>query len=313
MVAFRDPHGIRPLVKGERLNNDGTKDFIYASENTMFFPLGFERTGDVGNGEVVFIDNEGKEYSRKLTNETFTPDIFEYVYFARPDSTLNDVSVYRSRLRMGQNLAKSWKEKYSHIKPDVVIPVPFSSNTAALSMASELGIRYSEGLYKNSFVGRTFIMPGQDKRRKSVRQKLSPQPTEIKGKKVMLLDDSIVRGTTSREVVKLVRDAGAKEVYFVSACPPVINPDFYGIAIPTREELIASSMSEDEIKDYIGADVLHYQTIDGLVEAVMRKGDHHIERPSMPYLDGFYITGDIDEDRIAELYLMYFDITNDSI
>ncbi len=301
MVVFRDPHGIRPLVKGERVNPDGSKDYIFASEDTMFFSLGFERIGDVGNGELIFIDNKGKVFSRKITKELFTPDIFEYVYFARPDSTLNDVNVYRSRLRMGQNMANLWKKTHPEIIPDVVIPVPFSANTSALSMASELGVRYSEGLYKNSFVGRTFIMHGQDKRRKSVRQKLSPQPIEINGKNVMILDDSIVRGTTSREVVKLVRDAGAKEIYFVSVCPPVINPDFYGIAIPTREELIAAGKSNEEIRDYIEADILLYQDIDGLTEAVMRKGDHNIDRPSMPYLDGFYVTGDIDEDKITEL------------
>jgi amidophosphoribosyltransferase len=267
----------------------------------MFYSLGFKRTGDVGNGEVIFINKKGEVFSRKLRNELFTPDIFEYVYFARPDATINDVNVYRSRLRMGENLGKKWLRAYPDLLPDVVIPVPFSSNTAALSMASKLGVRYTEGLYKNSFVGRTFIMSGQEKRRKSVLQKLSPQPTEIRNKKVMLLDDSIVRGTTSREVVKLIRDVGAKEVYFVSACPPVINPDFYGIDIPTREELIASNMSHEEIRDYIGADILLYQDIDDLVEAVVRKGDHHIDRPSMPYLDGWYVAGDINESKIQEL------------
>lgn len=301
MIAFRDPHGIRPFVCGTRQNADGTRDFIFSSENTMYYPLGFKFEGNVQPGEVVYINEKGEMQSRVLRKELFTPDIFEYVYLARPDSVLNNVSVYRSRLRMGQNLARRWKEKYPTVIPDVVIPVPFSSNTAALSMAHELGVRYTEGLYKNPFIGRTFIMPGQEKRRKSVLQKLSPQETEIKDKNVLLVDDSIVRGTTSKEVVKLVRDAGAKKVYFVSACPPVKYPDFYGIDLPTRAELIAAHMSEEEIQEFIGADILLYQTIEDLVEAVTRKGEHNIDRPSMPYLDGWYVTGDIDIAKIEEL------------
>ena len=202
---------------------------------------------------------------------------------------------------MGQNLAKRWKEKYPDIIPDIVIPIPFSSNTAALSMAHELGVRYSEGLYKNPFIGRTFIMPGQAKRKKSILQKLSPQETEIRGKDVLLVDDSIVRGNTSQEVVKLVRNAGAKKVYFASACPPVKFPDFYGIDLPTRAELIAAHKTEDEIREFIGADILLYQNIPDLVEAVTRRGEHNIDRPSMPYLDGWYVTGDIDEKRMGML------------
>jgi len=301
MIAFRDPHGIRPLTWGKRQNEDGTTDYIFSSENTMYYPLGFKLQGNVGNGEVVFIDANGELHRKKLRNEQFTPCIFEYVYLARPDSIINDVSVYRARLRMGQNLANKWKKEHPDIVPDVVIPIPFSSNTAALSMAHQLGVRYSEGIYKNPFVGRTFIMPGQEKRRKSVLQKLSPQETEIRDKDVMLLDDSIVRGTTSREVVKLVRDAGAKKVYFVSACPPVKYPDFYGIDIPTRSELIASNKNNEEIRRFIGADILLYQDIDGLVEAVTRKGKHNIDRPSMPYLDGWYVTGDVNEEKITQM------------
>ena len=164
------------------------------------------------------------------------PCVFEYVYLARPDSVINNVSVYRARLRMGQNLARQWKQKYPDIIPDIVIPIPFSANTAALSMAHEIGVRYSEGLYKNPFIGRTFIMPGQEKRKKSIWQKLSPQEIEIQGKNVLLVDDSIVRGNTSQQVVKLAKDAGAKKVYLASACPPIIYPDFYGIDMPTRSE-----------------------------------------------------------------------------
>ncbi len=301
MIAFRDPHGIRPFVCGTRRNSDGTVDYIFSSENTMYYPLGFKYEGNVQPGEIIFINTKGEMQSRVIRKELFTPCIFEYVYLARPDSMINQVSVYRARLRMGQNLAKRWKEKYPDIIPDIVIPIPFSSNTAALSMAHELGVRYSEGLYKNPFIGRTFIMPGQAKRKKSILQKLSPQETEIRGKDVLLVDDSIVRGNTSQEVVKLVRNAGAKKVYFASACPPVKFPDFYGIDLPTRAELIAAHKTEDEIREFIGADILLYQNIPDLVEAVTRRGEHNIDRPSMPYLDGWYVTGDIDEKRMGML------------
>jgi amidophosphoribosyltransferase len=300
MVVFRDPHGIRPLACGTRINEDGKTDYIFSSENTMFYPLGFKHQGDVQPGEVVFINMKGEMYSKKLRNESFTPDIFEYIYLARPDSMINNVSVYRSRLRMGQNLAKKWLEKYPDIKPDIVIPIPFSSNTAALSFAHEIGVRYSEGIYKNPFVGRTFMMPKQEKRKRSVLQKLSPQEVEIKDKSVLLLDDSIVRGTTSKEVVKMVRESGAKKVYFVTTCPPVKYPDFYGIDIPTRKELIATNKTIEEIREYMDVDVLLYQEIEDLVEAVTRKGEHNIDRPSMPYLDNWYVTGDVDEEKIKK-------------
>ncbi|OGH70325.1 MAG: amidophosphoribosyltransferase [Candidatus Magasanikbacteria bacterium RIFCSPHIGHO2_02_FULL_51_14] len=301
MIAFRDPHGIRPLVMGMRENADKTTDYIFSSENTMYYPLGFSLTRDILPGEVVYLGKDGERMSRQLKHELHTPDMFEYVYLARPDALINNVSVYRARLRMGQNLARQWLTKYPNVKPDLVIPVPFSSNTAALSFAHEIGVRYSEGLYKNPFIGRTFIMPGAAQRKKSVLHKLSPQEVEIAGKDILLLDDSIVRGTTSREVVKLVRDAGAKKVYFVTTCPPIKYPDFYGIDIPTRAELIAANKTEEEIREHIGADILLYQTIDDLVEAVTRRGDHHIDRLSMPYLDGWYVTGDITEDRMKQL------------
>lgn len=300
MIAFRDPHGIRPFVYGSRTGEDGKTDYIFSSENTMYYPLGFHYEGNVLPGEIIYINSDGEMMRRRLRNELFTPCIFEYVYLARPDAVINDVSVYRARLRMGQNLAKRWKEKHPEILPDVVVPIPFTSNTAALAMAHELGVRYSEGLYKNQFIGRTFIMPGQEIRRKSVLQKLSPQEIEIKDKNVLLVDDSIVRGNTSKEVVRLIRHAGAKNVYFASACPPVKYPDFYGIDLPSRAELIAAQKSEEEIREYIDADILLYQTIDDLVEAVTRKGEHNIDRPSMPYLDGWYVTNDIDLEHIDE-------------
>jgi amidophosphoribosyltransferase len=288
LVVFRDPRGIRPLVKGERDNN-GKKDYIFASENTMFYSMGYEPTGNVIPGELIFVDNDGKVFSKRLVKEVFNPCIFEYVYFARPDALLNDVGVYRSRLRMGQNLAYAWMKKYPNITPDIVIPAPSTANTSALAFAHEIGVRYSEGLYKNHFIGRTFIMPGQEERKRSVRHKLVPQETEIRNKKVMIVDDSIVRGNTSTEIVKMVKDFGAKEVYFVSACPPVQHPCYYGVDMPTREELIASDKSENRIKEILGVDILMYQEIDDLVEAVTRRGDNHIKTPCMACLDGHYV------------------------
>ena len=301
LVVFRDPQGIRPLVKGERTNKNGKKDFIFASENTMFYPLGFEPKGTVLPGEIIYVDEKGKVFNKRLVKKDFNPCIFEYVYFARPDATLNDVSVYRSRLRMGQNLAASWIKKHPDKTPDIVIPAPSTANTSALSFAHELGVRYSEGLYKNHFIGRTFIMPGQEERKKSVRYKLVPQELEIRDKKVMIMDDSIVRGNTSREIVRMLRDFGAKEVYFTSACPPVKSPCFYGVDMPTKNELIAGNMSEKEIEAYLEVDALLYQNIDDLVEAVTRRGDHYIDKPCMACLDGNYIANDIDENKILEM------------
>ena len=305
LVVFRDPRGIRPLVRGERVNENrwpskkGT-DYIFASENTMFYSMGYEPKGNVLPGELIYVDDDGKLFSKRLVKEEFNPCIFEYVYFARPDALLNDVGVYRSRLRMGQNLAYAWKKKYPDVKPDIVIPAPSTANTSALAFAHEIGVRYSEGLYKNPFVGRTFIMSGQEERKRSVKHKLVPQETEIRDKKVMIVDDSIVRGNTSKEIVKMVKDFGAKEVYFASACPPVKFPCYYGVDMPTRDELIASSKSIDNIKNTLGVDILMYQEIEDLVEAVTRIGDHHIDKPCMACLDGHYV---INGRKVHELVL----------
>ena len=304
LVVFRDPNGIRPLVKGERSNGNGGKDFIFASENSMFYSLGYEPKGTVLPGELIYVNNEGQVFNRRLVQKEFNPCIFEYVYFARPDATLNDVSVYRARLRMGQNLAQAWKEKHPEKNPDIVIPAPSTANTAALSFAHELGVRYSEGLYKNTFIGRTFIMPGQVERKKSVKYKLVPQELEIRDKKVLIMDDSIVRGNTSREIVRMLRDFGAREVYFAVACPPVKSPCFYGVDMPTRGELIAGNKSEKEIEKYLAVDALLYQEIDSLVEAVTRKGDHHIDRPCMACLDGQYVGNDVDNAKMDEMETM---------
>jgi len=304
LVVFRDPQGIRPLVKGERSNGNGGKDYIFASENTMFYALGYEPKGTVLPGELIYISEEGEVFSRRLVKKEFNPCIFEYVYFARPDATLNDVSVYRSRLRMGQNLAETWKKKYPDKTPDIVIPAPSTANTSALSFAHELGVRYSEGLYKNTFIGRTFIMPGQAERKKSLKYKLVPQELEIREKKVLIMDDSIVRGNTSREIVRMLKDFGAKEVYFAVACPPVKSPCFYGVDMPTKGELIAGNMDEEEIEEYLEVDALLYQRIDDLVEAVTRKGDHHIDTPCMACLNGNYVAKDIDDSKITEMETM---------
>ena len=304
LVVFRDPNGIRPLVKGERSNGNGEKDFIFASENSMFYSLGYKPKGTVLPGELIYVNNEGQVFNKRLVKKDFNPCIFEYVYFARPDATLNDVSVYRARLRMGQNLAQAWKKKYPEKKPDIVIPAPSTANTSALSFAHELGVRYSEGLYKNTFIGRTFIMPGQAERKKSVKYKLVPQELEIRDKKVLIMDDSIVRGNTSREIVRMLRDFGAQEVYFAVACPPVKSPCFYGVDMPTRGELIAGNKSEIEIEKYLDVDILIYQKIDSLVEAVTRKGDHHIDRPCMACLDGYYVCNDVDDEKMNQMETM---------
>jgi len=301
LVAFRDPHGIRPLSWGERMHSSGKKDYIFSSEDTPFYAQGYELKGDLQPGEVVYVNKEGTLYRKVIESRPFTPCIFEYVYFSRPDSTSNDVNVYRSRLRMGQNLALQWKEKYPEVIPDVVIPAPFTANTAALSFANELGVRYSEGLYKNPFIGRTFIMPNQETRSRNVRYKLTPQVTEIKNKKVMIVDDSIVRGTTSKEIVKMIREFGAKEIYFASTAPPIKNPCFYGIDIPSRNKLIAAKKNEAQIQEYMGVDCLIYQRESDLIEAVTRRGAHDIHKPCMACMNGEYICGNINEERIYSL------------
>jgi len=300
LIAFRDPQGIRPLVWGRRKN--GKKyEHIFASENTMFQILGFEYYRDVEPGEVVFVDLAGKVKVQKVTEKEFRPCIFEYVYFARVDSLIDGVSVYRSRLRMGQNLALKIKRLYPDLPIDVVIPAPQSATTAALACAGELGVRYTEGLYKNQFVGRTFIMPGQKERQKANQYKLSAIEQEIRDKNVLVLDDSIVRGNVSRHIVKLMRKNGAKKVYFASASPALKWPDLYGIDLPTREEFVAYKKSKEEIRKDIGADILVYQDLEDLIEAVMRKGDLKFSRPHCAYFNGDYPTQDVDARVLAKV------------
>ena len=297
LFVMRDPQGIRPLVMGQRQGRNGT-EYCFASEDVPFDNLGFIRAGDVARGEVLFVDTHGQLFRQTLLQKPFRPCVFEYVYFSRPDSTLNQVSVYQSRIRMGEYLAHAWRKAYPDLLPDVVVPIPFTSNTPAISFAHTLGVRYSEGLYKNVFVGRTFIMSTPEKRSKSVKAKLCPQVSELQGKRVLLLDDSIVRGTTSREIVKIVREAGAKEVYLVSACPPVKFACYYGIDIPIAEELIADQYdSQDAIAAALGVDKLLYQTIPdlfaALYDASVLPEDRKIQKPCMACLDNDYCAGKI--------------------
>jgi amidophosphoribosyltransferase len=297
MVAFRDPHGIRPLLFGKR-KNGLTTDYIFASESIVLDVLGFEFVDDVGPGEAIFIEEKNRKVHRlKIMPKIHIPCIFEYIYFARPDSVLNGISVYKAQIRMGEKLAA--KIKNSKLDIDVVMPVPDSARTATLAIADKLGIKYREGLVKNRYIGRTFIMPGQKIRKKSIRYKLNPMKMEIEGKKIMLIDDSIVRGNTSRQIIQMVRNAGAKKVYLGIFSPPVMHPCLFGIDIPTREELIGSNHSVENIRKFIGADSLIYLDIDGTLNAC-RSGNPKIKDMCMACFDGKYKTGDVTAEVLKK-------------
>jgi len=300
IVGFRDPHGIRPIVFGTRETEDGTEVMI-ASESVALDVLGFELVRDLEPGEAVFVDNTGKIFTQQCADDPkLTTCLFEFVYLARPDSIIDNISVYKARLRMGEALAeKVLRERPDH-DIDVIIPIPDTSRTSALQMANRLGLKYREGFIKNRYVGRTFIMPGQRLRRKSVRQKLNAIDLEFRGKNVMLVDDSIVRGTTSEQIIRMAREAGARKVYFASAAPPVRYPNVYGIDMPTPDELIGHGRDERQIGAAIGADWLVYQDIDDLVEAV-RYGNRHIAEFDAAVFTGRYVTGDIDQDYLDSL------------
>lgn len=293
LLAFRDPHGIRPLVIGKQETAKGT-EYIVASESVALDVLGFKLVRDVEPGEAVFIDMDGNLFSRQCaTNAKLTSCIFEYVYLARPDSVIDGVSVYQTRLDMGTLLAEKIKREWADKQIDVVIPIPDTSRPSALQLGISLGLDYREGFIKNRYIGRTFIMPGQALRKKSVRQKLNPIGIEFKGKNVLLVDDSIVRGTTSQQIVQMARDAGANKVYFASAAPPVRYPNVYGIDMPSRDELLATNRTDEEICAEIGADALIYQDLDALRESIT-KSNPHLTQFDCSCFDGKYITGDID-------------------
>lgn len=301
IVAFRDPHAIRPLFIGKRSSCAGD-EFVIASESVAVDALGFERLRDVLPGEAVFIGEDGSFHARQCAEITdYAPCIFEYVYFARPDSIIDGISVYKSRLRMGEKLASKIRQVFPDHDIDVVIPIPDTSRTSALQLANELGVLYREGFIKNRYIGRTFIMPGQKQRKKSVRQKLNAISLEFKGKNVLLVDDSIVRGTTSREIIQMARDAGARKVYFASAAPPVRFPNVYGIDMPCSRELIGFQRDEEQIGAEIGADWLVYQDLDDLVDAVLHRKNKAVTTFEASVFDGRYITGNVSAAYLAEL------------
>jgi amidophosphoribosyltransferase len=298
MLAFRDPFGIRPLVIGELQTENGT-EYLVASESVALDALGYKLVRDVAPGEAILVDFEGKFHSRQCAeNPSLNPCIFEYVYLARPDSVIDGISVYETRLRMGQSLAAKIRRDHPGLQIDVVIPIPDSSRPAAMELAHELGVAYREGFIKNRYIGRTFIMPGHAVRRKSVRQKLNAIAREFKGKNVLLVDDSIVRGTTSREIVQMARESGANRVFFASASPPVRFPNVYGIDMPTARELIASNRTDDEIAAEIGADCLIYQDLDALIDSV-RSVNPSVKNFETSCFSGEYVTGDVTPEYLA--------------
>lgn len=302
MVAFRDPNGIRPLCLGKRDDN-GKISYAVASESVVFNSLGYDLMRDVAPGEAVFIGFDGTFHSRLCHPEaTLRPCLFEYVYFARPDSVLDGVSIYQARMEMGVTLAEKVKKVININEIDVVMPIPDTSRPSALELARHLGKPYREGLIKNRYIGRTFIMPGQSTRKKSVRQKLNPIPSEFANKNVLLVDDSIVRGTTSREIVDMVRQAGAKKVFIASAAPEVRFPNVYGIDMPTREELIAHHRDADKIAQEINADACVFQNLDDLEQVIIQLNPA-IQGFDDSCFSGRYITGDIDEAYLNRLSL----------
>lgn len=305
LLAFRDPFGIRPLILGTRPAVDaegtptGSYEWTVASESLVLENGGFEVVRDVEPGEAVFIDLDGRLHTQQCAeNPQLVPCSFEYVYLARPDSVMNGISVYEARLRMGERLADTIAKYTPAGAIDVVMPIPDSSRPAAMQVARKLGVEYREGFYKNRYVGRTFIMPGQAVRKKSVRQKLNAMSSEFKGKNVLLIDDSIVRGTTSKEIIQMARDAGALSVTFASAAPPVRYPHVYGINMPSRHELVAHGRTIPEIAKELGADYMVYQEIDDLKAAIL-DGSPDVEDLDMSCFDGRYITGTVTDEYLA--------------
>ncbi len=302
ILAFRDPNGIRPLVYGQRKTEKGV-EYMVASESVALTALGFEVVRDVAPGEAIFIDLNYQLYTKQcIAAAKHTPCIFEYVYFARPDSIIDNISVHKARMRMGEKLAKhilkEWGENHGI---DVVVPIPDTSRNSALELALHLNVKYREGFNKNRYIGRTFIMPGQSLRKKSVRQKLNAIPLEFKNRNVLLVDDSIVRGTTCYEIIQMARDAGAKNVFFASVAPPVIYPNVYGIDMPVKSELISSGRTVDEVRQIIGADRLIFQDLDDLIHAVNNTKYSRVDSFDCSVFDGKYVAGNIDDAYLENL------------
>ncbi len=300
LVGFRDPYGIRPLVYGVRQTEEGP-EYMLASETVALDALGFKMLGDVAPGEAIYITQQGELHRQQCAKKPeLHPCLFEYVYLARPDTFIEGVSVYKVRLRLGEYLADKILEEFPDHDIDVVMPIPDTSRTAASSLAMRLGLKFREGFVKNRYIGRTFIMAGQKQRRRSVRQKLNPIPLEFRDKSVLLVDDSIVRGTTSKEIVQMARDAGARKVYFASTAPAVAYSNVYGIDIPSLKELVAHGRNTEEIAKLIGADRLFYQKLDRLV-AACQEGNPGIERFEDSVFSGNYVTNDISPEYLERL------------
>ena len=300
IVGFRDPNGIRPVCFGERETENGI-EYMIASESVALQALGFQLIRDIEPGEAIFINQKGELFTRQCVEKPeYSPCIFEHVYLARPDSIIDGISVYKARLRMGDKLAEKILEDWPDHDIDVVIPIPDTSRTSALQVANNLGVKYREGFIKNRYIGRTFIMPGQSQRKKSVRQKLNAIELEFQGKNVLLVDDSIVRGTTCHQIIEMAREAGANKVYFASAAPPVRYPNVYGIDMPAAQELIAHDRTVEEIQNIIGADGLIYQDLEDLV-ATATEGNPNIDKFDCSVFNGEYVTGDINDDYLKRL------------
>jgi len=301
ILAFRDPHGIRPAAIGRRESERGV-EYAIASESVAFDVLGFELMRDIAPGEAAYITVDGELHTRQCSApHVHSPCIFEHVYLARPDSMIDDISVYKARLRMGEHLAARILEERPEHDIDVVIPVPDTSRTSALPLAYRLGVKYREGFIKNRYIGRTFIMPGQEMRVKSVRRKLNAIGLEFRNKNVLIVDDSIVRGTTSKQIIQMARDAGARKVYFASAAPPVRYPNVYGIDMPAASELVAHGRTVEQIERELGADWLIYQRLDDLTDAC-REGNPSITRFDASCFSGEYVTG-LDDGYLEQLEL----------
>jgi len=298
VLAFRDPFGIRPLILGSRPAENGKTEWIVASESLVLESAGYNIVRDVEPGEAIFVSAEGEMFAKQCAaNPVLMPCSFEYVYLARPDSIMNGISVYEARLRLGDRLANTIAEYAPTGNIDVVMPIPDSSRPAAMQVARKLGIEYREGFYKNRYVGRTFIMPGQAQRKRSVRQKLNAMSSEFKGKNVLIVDDSIVRGTTSKEIIDMARAAGANEVTFTSAAPPVRFPHVYGINMPSRAELIGHGRKIPEIAEVLGADHLIYQEVEDMHAAIIECSQ--VTGLDMSCFTGEYVTGTVTNEYLA--------------